>query len=434
MSSDPNATLLLRGARRSEPLPAQVRIEGAPADPRLFGLTMGGCVVGSGKGAHIVVQDPAVSRRHVELKLVPEGVEVIDLGSSNGTFYLGQRVEHMVLGLGSRLRIGASDVVIEADPEGLREDSAQTGEYRGLVGDSPAMRRLFSLLTRLEGSLAHVLIEGESGVGKELVVNAIREGSSLNSRPFVSVNCGAIGRELVLSELFGHKRGSFTGAIDSRRGAFDEAHEGTLFLDEIGELPLEIQPALLRALEIGEVRPIGEPHAHRVKVRVIAATNRNLEEEARQGRFRQDLYYRLAVVKVRVPPLRDRLEDVPLIARRIAANEGVHELPEDLLASLSSRAWPGNVRELRNAIQSFLALGETDPSNELFDPLRAALSRFVDPRAPYGDQKDAIVAAFTQVYVRRVLAETHGNQSEAARIAGLDRGYFGRLATKHGGK
>ena len=385
----------------------------------------------------LVVAEPSVSRKHVELKLVPEGVEILDLCSSNGTWYMGQRLEHMVLGLGSRIRIGVCDVVIEADPESLGTPAAVDGapaEYRGIVGESAAMRRLFLMLGRLEGSLAHVLVEGESGAGKELVVNAIREGSVLASRPFVSVNCGAIGRELVLSELFGHRKGSFTGAIENRRGAFDEADGGTLFLDEIGELPLDVQPALLRALEIGEVRPIGEAHAHKVKVRVLAATNRNLEDEAREGRFRQDLYYRLAVVKVRVPPLRDRMDDIPALARRIAAAEGVHELPETFINSLSMRSWPGNVRELRNAIQSFLALGESEIAPGLYDPLLSALQRVVDPAAPYTEQKDAVVAMFTQVYVRALLAQTGGNQTEAARIAGLDRGYFGRLATKHGGK
>jgi DNA-binding NtrC family response regulator len=402
----------------------------------VFALRGGECVVGSGRDADIVVDDPAVSRRHVQLQLAPEGVQVLDLCSSNGTFYLGQRVENMILGLGSRIRIGASEIVIAPDPESLLAGAPQEGpggEYRGLTGDSPAMRRLFAVLTRLEGSLAHVLIEGESGVGKELVVDAIRQGSVLANRPFLSVNCGAIGRELVLTELFGHRKGSFTGAVSNRRGAFDEANEGTLFLDEIGELPLDVQPALLRALELGEVRPIGEAQAHRVKVRVLAATNRDLEAEAREGRFRQDLYYRLAVVKVRVPPLRDRIEDIPLLARRIAAGEGVHELPESFVSSLTARTWPGNVRELRNAIQSFLALGEAELVPATYDPLVAAMGRVIDPKAPYTEQKDAVVAVFTRLYVRALMAENGGNQTEAARIAGLDRGYFGRLVARHGG-
>jgi len=432
LSRDPTSTLLLRTAR-TEPLPARVRVDGSSARPNAFALQQGECVIGSSKEADIVVTDPAVSRTHVRLELVPEGVRVLDLCSSNGTFFLGQRVENMTLGLGSRIRIGSTDILIEADPEALGEATPSDGAtaYRGLVGQSTTMARLFAILTRLEGSLAHVLVEGESGSGKELVVAAIREGSALSGRPFVSVNCGAIGRELVLSELFGHKKGSFTGAVDTRRGAFDEADGGTLFLDEIGELPLDVQPTLLRALELGEVRPIGETQAHRVKVRVLAATNRNLEEEAKQGRFRQDLYYRLAVVKVRVPPLRDRTEDIPLLARAIAAAEGVHELPEPLVSSLQARPWPGNVRELRNAIQSFLALGETDIDDGVYDPLIGAFERVIDPTAKYAEQKDAIVAVFTRIYVRAVLQQTGGNQTDAARIAGLDRGYLGRLIARH---
>lgn len=434
LGHDPTSTLLLRTAR-TEPLPARVRVDGSPARPNVFALQKGACVLGSSKEADVVVTDPAVSRTHVRLELVPEGVRVLDLCSSNGTFFLGQRVENITLGLGSRIRIGSTDVLIEADPQALdhndKTDDAAPTAYRGLVGRSSPMARLFSILARLEGSLAHVLVEGESGTGKELVVAAIREGSSLSHRPFVSVNCGAIGRELVLSELFGHKKGSFTGAVDSRRGAFDEADGGTLFLDEIGELPLDAQPTLLRALELGEVRPIGETQSHRVKVRVLAATNRNLEEETKHGRFRQDLYYRLAVVKVRIPPLRDRPEDIPLLARAIAAAEGVYELPEPLLSSLVGRPWLGNVRELRNAIQSYLAVGESEVDEAIYDPLIGALERVIDPTAKYAEQKDAIGAVFTRIYVRALLQHTGGNQTEAAKVAGLDRGYLGRLIARH---
>ncbi len=433
LSREPTSTLLLRTAR-SEPLPARIRVDGSSARSHVFSLRAGECVIGTSKDADVVLSDPAVSRSHVRLELVPEGVRVLDLCSSNGTFFLGQRVETITLGLGSRIRIGSTDVLIEADPEGLRDvlpEGAAPTVYRGLVGQSPAMTRLFAVLRRLEGSLAHVLVEGESGTGKELVVSAIREGSALSNKPFVSVNCGAIGREIVISELFGHRKGAFTGAVDSRRGAFDEADGGTLFLDEVGELPLDIQPALLRALEIGEVRPLGETQPHRVKVRVLAATNRNLEEEAKQGRFRLDLYYRLAVVKVRVPPLRDRAEDIPLLARAIAAAEGVHAPPESLVSSLAARPWPGNVRELRNAIQSFLALGENEIDEGAYDPLVGALERVVDPTASYADQKDAIVALFTRIYVRALLQRTGGNQTDAAKIAGLDRGYLGKLVAKH---
>lgn len=388
-------------------------------------------MVGSGRDADLVLADPSVSRRHLLLELAPEGLAVTDLGSSNGTFYLGQRVERATLGFGSRVRIGATELLFEPDVAPVPGDLAEEGlqSYRGLTGASPAMRRLFSLLTRLEGSLAHVLVEGPSGSGKELVARAIQSGSVLANRPFVSLNCGAIGRELVLSELFGHRRGAFTGAHENRRGAFDEAHEGTLFLDEVGELPLDVQPALLRALELGEIRSLGETQARRVKVRVLAATNRNLERDVKQGLFRQDLYYRLAVVKVRVPALHERPEDIPLLAERIALDEGAGTLPADFVAALQSRAWEGNVRELRNAVQSYLALGETQAGAET-DPLESALEQMVAVCAPYGDQKEAVLSTFTRLYVRAMLRRTGGNQSEAARLAGLDRGYFGRLLAK----
>src|SRR5262249_27269355 len=229
--------------------------------------------------------------------------------------------------------------------------------YRGMIGASLAMRRLFGALARLEGSLVTVLITGESGVGKELVARALHEGSSVASGPLVTVNCGAIAPDLVASELFGHRRGAFTGASDARRGAFESADGGTLFLDEIGELPLDVQPMLLRALESGEVRAVGADRSTMVRVRVIAATHRDLRTEVRASRFREDLYYRIAVVELAVPPLRDRIEDVEDLANRFADAAGIGALAPEVIGRLRARRWPGNVRELRNVVQAFAALG-----------------------------------------------------------------------------
>jgi transcriptional regulator with GAF, ATPase, and Fis domain len=415
-------------------LPALIRVIGGDAKPSRFRLQRGSCVVGAGADADVVVTDPQVSRRHVELSLVPEGIHVTDLGSRNGTFYLGQRVERMTLALGSRLRIGSVEVVLEVDPDALRADeAAEPTEYRGLRGSSLAMRKLFARLARLEGSLVNILVEGESGVGKELITAALHQGSSLATQPLVTLNCGALPRELVASELFGHRRGAFTGAVDDRTGAFQHADGGTLFLDEIGELPLDVQPMLLRVLESGELRPLGADTPGRVKVRVIAATNRELSAEVQAGRFREDLYFRLAVVTLRVPPLRERADDIPLLALAFAKAEGMGLLPDDVLRDLATRSWPGNVRELKNAIRAFAAIGDL-PDNtrgSANDALDRAIAKVVDAARPYAEQKDEIGVRFTRIYLEQVLRRAGGNQTEAARIAGLDRGYLGKLLSKY---
>ncbi len=296
------------------------------------------------------------------------------------------------------------------------------------------MRKLFSTLTRLEGSLVNVLIQGESGVGKELCAQALHEGSSISHGPFIPINCGALPRELVASELFGHKRGAFTGALEARAGAFEKADGGTLFLDEIGELPLDVQPMLLRALESGEVRAVGGDSGRSVRVRVLAATNRNLSEDAAAGRFREDLYFRLAVVTLQVPPLRERPADIPALAARFASDVGYPELPPDVVAELSSRPWPGNVRELRNAIQAYVALGDLPAGRAAVadDELDRVLRKMTDPSRSYTEQKDELGARFTRIYLELIMRKVSGNQSEAAKIAGLDRGYFGKLLAKHG--
>ena len=432
-ASDETATLL----RDVAPLPlgAVVRVVGVKAQPQAFRLTSGSCVVGAGAGANLLVPESSVSRRHVELTLVPEGVTVTDLGSRNGTFYLGQRVEKIVLALGSRIRVGAVEVVIDADTDSLIEGLPQADtQYRGLLGASGAMRQLFAMLKRLEGSLVNVLVEGESGVGKELVARAIHEGSSRADKPFFALNCGALARELVASELFGHRRGAFTGAVEQRTGAFEAANGGTLFLDEVGELPLDVQPVLLRALESGEVRAVGDTETRRVDVRVVAATNKGLEEEVKAGRFRGDLFYRFAVVKLSVPPLRERPEDVELLSNAFARTAGLAELPAEAVAHLAEQPWPGNVRELRNAVEAYVALGILPgvESKKSLTPLDQLLDKLIDLDRPYAEQKERFADLFTRRYLQLLLTKTKGNQSEAARISGLERSYIGKLLTKLG--
>lgn len=420
--------------RPPPPLGVVIRVSGVPASTAERRLAKGRVVLGAGDQADIVLDDKAVSRRHVELSLVPEGVFVRDLESRNGTFYQGHRIERMVLSPGSRIAIGNAEIAIDADLEELGEAGEET-TYRGLLGSSVAMRRLLTILGRLEGSLVNVVVEGESGVGKELIARAIHEGSQVAEGPLVVVNCGAIGKELVLSELFGHAKGAFTGASEARVGAFEAAHDGTLFLDEIGELPLDVQPVLLRALESGEIKRLGENETRQVKVRVVAATNRNLKEEVAAGRFREDLFYRLAVVRLEVPPLRERLDDVPLLAAAFAQQAGAGALPDDVMEKLSARTWPGNARELKNAVLAYLAIGvlpEADvaPSGLLEMALRQA----IDLDEPYQDQKERITALFSRIYFEALLDKAGGNQSEAARIGGVERSYLRKLLEKFGVK
>jgi DNA-binding NtrC family response regulator len=417
------------------PLALVVRVSGARAAPTEVRLEKGSCLVGAASECDIRIEDKAISRKHLELRLVPAGVQVRDLGSRNGTWYMGQRIESMVCSPGARVRAGAAELAIDLDRDALeRLEDGQAG-YRGLVGHAPAMRRLFAMLERLEGSLVSVLVEGDSGTGKELVARAIHAGSNRASAPLVIVNCGALNRELVLSELFGHKRGAFTGAGEDRLGAFSAAHGGTLFLDEIGELPLEMQPALLRALESGEIKRVGDAQTQKVDVRVVAATNRDLRAAADAGTFREDLYYRLAVVKLRMPGLADRPEDIPALAQHFAASAGAGALPPDVVATLGKRSYRGHARELKNAVLAYLAIGALpEAPAENASVLEAALRQVADPRKPYQDQKDAIGEIFSRVFFEALLDIAGGNQSEAARIAGLDRSYLRKLMLKHGMK
>jgi transcriptional regulator with GAF, ATPase, and Fis domain len=439
----------MRGAL-TPPLPVALRVSrgGAPlrighGDALVHLLSSGTATIGAASACDIVIDDDAVSRRHLELELVPEGVLVRDLGSRNGTFYLGQRVERMIVSPGVVLQLGATILSIDLAPGAVDADEPlRLGGFRGMIGSAPAMQALFGKIARLDGSLLPVLLLGETGVGKELVARALHEGSRVAEGPFVAMNCGGLARELLESTLFGHRKGAFTGATDARRGAFGAADGGTLLLDEIGELPLEMQPSLLRALESGEVTALGEDVPRKVTVRVIAATNRDLLAEVQAGRFREDLYYRIGAIALRVPPLRDRAEDIPLLAEAFARQEGAPGLPADVRAALSQQAFRGNVRELRNAVRAYVALGELElpasgapgsgQAGALSASIEQALSAAVRLDVPFLEQREAIAERFSVAYVDRVLQETGGNQTAAAKLAGLDRTYFGRLLAKLG--
>jgi DNA-binding NtrC family response regulator len=422
--------------RRAElrPLPLLVRAHASRAQPNPLRLEQGSCVLGAGGDVDQVIEAETVSRRHAELRLIPEGVSVTDLGSKNGLFYLGQRFQSMILQPGSRFQLGSVDIDLELDHATLsRWDTAEPDSYGDLIGVSTPMRALFNQLVRLEGSKINLLINGESGTGKELIARAIHEHSPVRRGPLVVVNCGALDRNLARSELFGHQRGAFTGAVQRQLGAFEAAEGGTLFLDEIGELPLDVQPVLLRALESRVITPVGSHQERPVDVRLIAATHRDLPAAVAAGTFREDLLYRICVVTLTVPPLRERLDDVPVIAESLARRRGAR-LPADFVAALSQHRWPGNVRELCNAVDAFLAIGAVPRARNdaRGKGVESTLKSFVDPTRTYAEQKQELVDLFTRAYLERLLETTSGNQSEAARLSGLERSYLGKLVARLG--
>ena len=295
-----------------------------------------------------------------------------------------------------------------------------------VVGQSPSFRKLLESAQRVAGREVPVLVRGETGTGKELIATLLHAASPRATGPLVRFNCAAISAELAEAELFGHARGAFTGAVASRAGFFTQAHGGTLVLDEVGELPPAIQPKLLRALQQGEVQAVGASRVERVDVRVVACTHRDLTAEVRAGRFREDLLYRLNVVELVVPPLRERKEDIPLLVEAFRARyaqrfglAGVRLSPE-LIHALVARDWPGNVRELENAVARLLALsegGELGPEALLGLTPGAESPPTTGGTGPLREQ----VAAFERSLIARVLEETGGNQSEAARRLGLTR-------------
>jgi two-component system response regulator HydG len=318
-----------------------------------------------------------------------------------------------------------------------------------LVGSSAPIRRMKAALERLGDQSVAVLIQGESGTGKELVARSLHEHGARRKKRFVALNCGAIPESLIDSELFGHVKGAYTGATTDRAGVFVEADGGTLFLDEIGDMPLAVQARLLRVLQEGEVRAVGGNGVKSIDVRVVAASNVELAQAVEQGRFRQDLFYRLNVVTIRVPPLRERPDDVPLLAAHFLKKHGGSPPPAlapETLEAMTEYGWPGNVRELENAVLHAIALrrGEAIGPESLPPQISGhgranSGARFVESSTDDGDElvglteaKRRASAAYEKRYLVRVMEKAKGSVSEAARLAGLDRTNFRRLLQRHG--
>jgi DNA-binding NtrC family response regulator len=399
--------------------------------------------VGSAPGNDLVLTDPTVSRFHAELVRERGGYRVKDLGSTNGTRVDHVRVQDAYVSDGSTLAFGGTSVRFsQAAAQDVLPLHSEP-RFGRLVGESTAMRSLFAQLARLAVTDATVLIEGESGTGKELVAEALHQASPRTSGPFVVVDCGSIPAELVESELFGHDKGAFTGATHERRGAFEAASGGTLFLDELGELPLAVQPKLLRALERRQVKRVGADGYRSVDVRFVAATHRDLREAVNRGQFREDLYFRLAVGMVRVPPLRAHLEDLPHLLEHLWKETfrslGMPPRPftapgPETLHQLSTLPWRGNVRELRNFVERSVALsGALDASFVQAATAQPAAAGAPTVRVdlPYKEAKDAWLSHFEETYLRQRLAASGGNVSQMAREAEVDRAHVIKLLRKH---
>lgn len=398
----------------------------------------------------VMLVDPTVSRYHAELFVDKEGGFILrDLGSTNGTWVEGFRVREVYLKPDTIFRLGNSSIRFHYIAERLEIFPSQKERFGSLIGRSLKMREVFGLLEKISPTDVTILIGGETGTGKELVARASHQFSRRSRAPFVVFDCGAVPETLIESELFGHEKGSFTGASMSRPGVFEAAEGGTVFLDEIGELSLDLQPKLLRVLEQREVRRVGSNRTQKIDVRVVAATNRDLREEVKQGRFREDLFYRLAVVQVALPAIRERKDDIPLLIRHFlkeqATNRDSHgnqrcaswspEVEERLMAY----HWPGNVRELYNVVERACSLAEASEIqvHDLPDYLREEPDRRpivglpVFKNLPFKDAKERVIELFEKEYLVELLKRNELNISRAAREAKMDRKSISRLLKKH---
>ncbi|MBI4861070.1 MAG: sigma 54-dependent Fis family transcriptional regulator [Candidatus Riflebacteria bacterium] len=378
--------------------------------------------IGTGPDNDLVLTDRTVSRSHLEVRLAPEGIHLRDLGSTNGTFVGEARIKEGYLVTDGQCRLGQVKIELHVQSQERHGHVGPEDHLGPLTGSSPAMRELYAIVRAVAPTAATVLLTGESGTGKEMVARAIHELSG-RPGPLVVFDAASTDREMMRSELFGHRKGAFTGAQDDRLGAFRKAHRGTLFLDELGELPLELQPRLLRTLETREVSPLGCDDRLPVDVRVVAATNRDLQAMVKAGTFREDLFHRLCVVPVQLPPLRQRADDIPLLVQRLCEQLNLSvTLPPETLEALCRHPWPGNVRALRNALERAAILGagrEVRPSDLGIEPPRGP----VQPEELQDLERQAIL---------RAMRDHSNNKTAAARALGISISTLKRRLRQYG--
>jgi DNA-binding NtrC family response regulator len=438
LTDDASGALLERSFR--------LRVVSGPDQGKEHMLDEGTTMVGTHVDNDLVLTDATVSRYHLEVRVRRDGIEIRDLDTTNGTKHGGAKVGQVVLTGAARLRLGKhTEIDVEPIDSSVELSEWPSDRFGDVLGTTQPMKRLFALLGKAAPTEATILLQGETGTGKEAIAEAVHRASRRAKGPFIVVDCGSIPHELIASELFGHAKGSFTGASVDKQGLIEAANHGTLFLDEIGELALDLQPQLLRVLDRRQVRRVGETQSVDVDIRVIAATHRDLRAMVRAGQFREDLYYRLAVVATMVPPLRDRKADIPALATWFAEKMGRGSFVQSpaLLDQLMRHDWPGNVRELRNVVERALSLGDSaladlgdnaargsDPAVAEAQPKRQSNPDVLE--LPFKEAKAQLVEAFERDYLQALLARHHGNISRAAAEAGIDRNYIHRLVKKYG--
>ncbi len=418
--------------------------------------------IGSAPNNDIPLTDRTVSRNHCEILVRNDRYFLRDLSSTNGTQVNGTPVVEAFLSPGARVQLGDTEIVFEPKKKWERINADDTDHFGELYGTSDSMRTVFALLSKISATELGCVLIGETGTGKELAARALHSNSDRRDKPFVVVDCGAVSATLIESELFGHEKGAFTGADKHRVGAFEAADGGTIFLDEIGELPLELQPKLLRVLERMEIKRLGSSLHESVNVRVVAATHRNLARMIKNGEFREDLYYRLAEAVIQIPPLRDRRSDIPLIAQQVLGTKGTGEVvtvSPEAMEMLKSARWPGNVRELRNVLRRAVAMAqhnqiqpddlgklsaETDkppppaswpaaPTSQLaaVDRVNARVTVDVEAHLPIKEARERWLAPVEKEYLRRLLHTHEGDVEAAAEAAGIHRKSLERLLRQH---
>ena len=407
-------------------------------------------LIGNAPTNDLVLNDDTVSKTHAEILKTKSGYLIRDLDSTNGTFVGNVRVKEVFLAANANIRIGKTKIKFTPQDELIDIYPSKKSQFGDLLGQSLEMRKIFGILEKIAPTNVTVVIGGETGTGKELVARAIHEDSKRGKMPFVIFDCGAVAENLIESELFGHEKGSFTGATNARQGAFESADTGTIFLDEIGELSLDLQPKLLRVLETGEIKRVGADRPKRVNVRVICATHRNLKEMVSQGLFREDLYFRLSVVPVYLPPLRKRKEDIPLLIEHFL-KEAQAEAPDSHVSGISEEVkkifedfrWPGNIRELKNAIDRAFSFCDSDTIDVAHLPdymkdTHAVLENSfnsstteLDASLPFKEAKEKWVENFEKDYLIKILKNNDLNISKAAKEAGIDRKSIQRLLKKY---
>ncbi len=425
----------------------------------------------------LVIADKAVSGTHFEIAARDDGYRLRDLNSRNGVFVGDLRIREVYLRPGTVFRIGHTQIQFQPMQDVVEIELSKRDRFDAIIGGSAAMREIFAHLEKVSPSDLTVMITGETGTGKEMVARAIHNTSPRKNKPFVVLDCGSIPRELIESTLFGHEKGSFTGAHAQHIGCFEQAQGGTIFLDEIGELDITLQPKLLRVLEQREIKRVGGDRTVKVDVRVLAATNRDLREEVNKGGFREDLYFRLSVVHVELPPMRERREDIATLAnhflRDIAGRRSMQmTFGPDAMAAMLTHAWPGNVREMRNVVERAAALSdgpvitradlvfgrEMGPSVSASHDLakagvhaaqRAAAKEagvelppgsglavfdaaLLKPGLGFKQAKQTVVDAFESAYLEVLLERNNGNITRSAHEAGLTRYHLRELLKRHG--